>query len=166
MNIFVTSSDPMECAMALDNKRVVKMVLESAQMLCAAMHYYEIKNVPYKLSHKNHPCTKWARQNRSNFKWLLAHFECLLAEYTYRTGKIHKCEELVTQFYESLWYIPPGPLTKFINCAKNNEKGYDYTQIENTYEAYQLYLNNRFKTDKLVPKWTNREKPSWVKGNY
>ena len=47
---------------------------------------------PYKLTHKNHPCSVWARTSLDNFKWLGELGLELCKEYTYRYDKVHKCE--------------------------------------------------------------------------
>jgi hypothetical protein len=57
MNIFYLNSDPKKAAVIQYNKHVVKMILESAQMLCTAHHHYgsaelnyPMVKVPYKTS--------------------------------------------------------------------------------------------------------------------
>ena len=60
MNIFYLHRDPVKAARIQYNKHVVKMILESAQMLCTAHHHYAELNypmveVPYKKAHYNHP---------------------------------------------------------------------------------------------------------------
>ncbi len=58
MNIFYLHQSPYIAAKVQYNKHVVKMILESAQMLCTAHHVYGNKwqkeNVPYKQAHLNH----------------------------------------------------------------------------------------------------------------
>ena len=44
MNIFYLDSDPVKAAQIQYNKHVVKMILESAQMLCTAHHHYVVQN--------------------------------------------------------------------------------------------------------------------------
>ena len=64
MNIFYLHKDPVKAAQYQYNKHVVKMILESAQMLCTSHHYYgNGDNVPYKKAHYNHPSTIWVREN-------------------------------------------------------------------------------------------------------
>lgn len=70
MNIFVLDYTPQKAAEYHCDKHVVKMILESAQILCAVHHKNGDSNVPYKLTHKNHPCTIWAGESRSNYLWL------------------------------------------------------------------------------------------------
>ena len=75
------------------------MILESAQMLCTAHHCImtDDADVPYKIAHKNHPSTIWARQSAQNYAWLYYHMMALGNEYTKRYGKKHltitKCED-------------------------------------------------------------------------
>ena len=90
MNIFYLHKDPYRAAELQYNKHVVKMILESAQMLCTAHHHYEIfTDVPYKKAHYNHPSTIWCRENKNHYRWLYNHMIALGQEYTARYGKEH-----------------------------------------------------------------------------
>jgi len=93
MNIFYLHKDPREAARLQYNKHVVKMILESAQMLCTAHHCYGNKwqkeNVPYKQAHLNHPSTIWARRSKATYMWLYKHMMGLGYEYWLRYGKQH-----------------------------------------------------------------------------
>ena len=93
MNIFYLHKDPREAARLQYNKHVVKMILESAQMLCTAHHCYGDKwqkeNVPYKQAHLNHPSTIWARRSKATYMWLFKHMMGLGYEYWLRYGKQH-----------------------------------------------------------------------------
>ena len=98
MNIFYLDKDPKLAAIYQYNKHVVKMILESAQMLCTAHHHYgNGDNVPYKKAHYNHPSTIWVRQNSIHYDWLYDHMKALGDEYTKRYNKTHlsitKCED-------------------------------------------------------------------------
>ena len=80
MNIFYLHQDPVKAAQYQYNKHVVKMILESAQMLCTAHHCImgEDADVPYKPAHRNHPSTIWARQSGQNYAWLYYHMMSLV----------------------------------------------------------------------------------------
>ena len=99
MNIFYLDKNPVKAAQLQYNKHVVKMILESAQMLCTAHHCImgSDADVPYKSTHKNHPSTVWVRQSAQNYAWLYHHMMALGDEYTKRYGKKHlsitKCED-------------------------------------------------------------------------
>ena len=90
MNIFYLHRDPVIAAKVQYNKHVVKMILESAQMLCAAHHVIgNPDDSPYKLAHKNHPSTIWVRESIFHYDWLWNHMIALGDEYTRRYGKTH-----------------------------------------------------------------------------
>ena len=112
MNIFYVDEDPKLAAQALVDTHVVKMILESAQLLSTAHRVLDGKvtfhgmnrrlALPdplldatlYKEAYVNHPCAVWVRKSVGNYDWLLLHFTWLCGEYTYRFGRVHKCEEL------------------------------------------------------------------------
>ena len=103
MNIFYLDECPDKAARLQYNKHVVKMILESAQMLCTAHHCYgdkyQVENVPYKQAHLNHPSTVWTRRSKSTYMWLYNHMMALGDEYTKRYGKTHlsitKCKDFL-----------------------------------------------------------------------
>lgn len=153
MNIFVTSPDPVESAKYLDNKRKIKMALESTQMLATALNVNGV-TTPYKTGHLNHPCTVWVRQSRQNWLWLYAHGMALCNEYQRIYGKTHACVKVLLGMKGQENCLPDIGLTPFANCARSKEKGLDYTTESDVHLAYQLYLKNRWASDKRTPEWT------------
>tara|TARA_R100000008_G_scaffold86375_2_gene79216 strand:+ start:1699 stop:2214 length:516 start_codon:yes stop_codon:yes gene_type:complete len=101
MNIFAIEGnnnniDWVASAKSQDNYRVVKMILESCQMLCTAINELSGAHVaPYRSTHKYHPSTKWVMSSSANFEALIEHTEALLEEYTERFDKIHKCQAVL-----------------------------------------------------------------------
>jgi hypothetical protein len=98
MNIFRLDDDPLQAAVYQCDKHVVKMCLETAQLLSTTHHVLdgdEASTILYKATHKNHPSAVWARENSANYLWLLDHFDGLLSEYEYRYGKHHACNRLM-----------------------------------------------------------------------
>ena len=91
MNIFYLHSDPTVIPTVMYNKHVVKMILETAQLLCTTHRYFGNEDVPYKSTHINHPSTVWARTNEANYRWLYDHFIALCCEYESRYNKTHLC---------------------------------------------------------------------------
>ena len=73
MNIFVVDTDPEVAACQLCDKHVVKMVLETAQMLCTVAHQNGFDKAPYKVAHPKHPCTLWSYETTDNMEWLCSH---------------------------------------------------------------------------------------------
>lgn len=92
MNIFILSYDPEEAAIMQCDQHVVKMPLETAQMLCTA---YPVEIAPYGRTHFNHPCNLWLRESRANYEWLIVHGLALCEEYKFRFQKNHKSEEVI-----------------------------------------------------------------------
>ena len=101
MNIFAIEGnnnkiDWVNSAKSQDNYRVVKMILESCQMLCTVINEQHGKQVtPYRSTHKSHPSTKWVAASSANFESLIEHTLAMLEEYTERFGKIHKCASVL-----------------------------------------------------------------------
>jgi hypothetical protein len=154
MNIFATSECPIESAKFLDTKRVIKMCLESAQLLSTALRVNGYKGSDiYRIAHLNHPSNVWTRTTQGNYKWLLEHFQALCNEYNKRTGKIHASSKLLPIFESNIHLIPEGKQMPFSNNARNLTKGVDFTHVEDTKIAYQLYLSSRWESDKREPFW-------------
>jgi hypothetical protein len=101
MNIFFLSEDPYEAASMQVDRHVVKMILESAQLLSTAHRILDGDDsgvLPdyrdtlfYRATHKNHPSARWIRESVENYNWLVDHFDGLLREYTHRYKKQHAC---------------------------------------------------------------------------
>jgi hypothetical protein len=155
VNIFASSNCPIQSAKYLDNVRVNKMTLESAQLLSSSLRLcgYTGDDV-YKISHKNHPSNVWCRTTQGNYKWLLEHFRALCDEYNRRTGKTHASSKLLPIFEQNIGLIPEGERMPFSNNARNLTKGVDFTHETDVTLAYQLYLKSRWLTDVREPKWS------------
>ena len=124
MNIFYLHEDPRKAAEYQYNKHVVKMILESAQMLCTAHHHFDNgDNVPYKKAHYNHPSTIWVRENSLHYDWLYEHFVALQGEYHRRYGKTHlafsKCYVPLMSHPEN---IPHEPFEQPPQCMPDEYK--------------------------------------------
>ena len=151
MNIFYLDSCPRAAAVQQCDKHVVKMILESAQMLSTAHHAFWQHDVPYKPSHRNHPSTIWARECTSNYRWLYDHMMALGDEYTRRYGKTHltikKCRDALR---EPPWGVPNTEFTQPPQCMPNEYKR------ECSIAAYRLYYAS--KADTIDMRWTNATK--------
>ena len=126
MNIFYLDRDPVTAAQAMTDKHVVKMILESAQLLSTAhrvldgtatiqlsksgarlTRYAHTNDVLYKSTHINHPSAIWVRTSSSNYEWLYRHFCALCDEYTRRYNKVHATDLRL----RSVLATPPTNLT-------------------------------------------------------
>ena len=144
MNIFILSSNPVEAAQMQCDKHVVKMCLETAQMLST------IAGGPYKPTHANHPCTKWARACMENFLWLKQHGLALCDEYKRRYGKQHKCRPIIEEASAVLPVL--GNTTPFALAMPDEYKQADAVA------AYRAY----YKSKREFARWSKaRSAPLW-----
>jgi len=158
MNIFFLDEDPTMSAQYHVDKHVVKMILETAQLLCGVHHVTAPDNtyVPYKLSHKNHPCSIWARTSLSNYLYLCELGLELCKEYTYRYGKRHKSQDVIE------WCLinkPNVPDVEFTEPAKAMPDEYKVGDVVQSYRNYYMGAKSGFAT------WKNRQKPFWFEKN-
>ena len=159
MNIFYLDKDPYKAASYFYDKHKVKMILESAQMLCTAHHHYDNgDNVPYKKAHYNHPSTIWCRQNASQYMWLYNHMIALGKEYTKRYNKTHltiiKCKKLLKRLPPG---IPNSTFTEPPQCMPDHHKVPDcsITAYWNYYEQDKYTVANKneqlkFRPDEII----------------
>lgn len=146
MNIFVLDTNPVIAAQMQCNQHVVKMVLETAQILST------ICGGPYKPTHAKHPCVLWAGANRTNFMWLKRHGLALCTEYTARYGKRHKCQDVIES--SVLPASLPVGVSPFVQCMPDEFKDRDPVQ------AYRKYYHSKasFATWKTQPPyWWNQQ---------
>ena len=154
MNIFYVDSDPAIAAQSLNDKHVVKMILESAQLLCAA---FPKGTAPYKKTHVNHPSSLWTRATKSNFMWLVSHALAMCEEYTYRYGKTHKSQNVimwcVANIERAEFSLSKDWLTPMPQCMPEQYKVPGDSVA--AYRAYYIGDKARFS------KWTKRNPPEW-----
>lgn len=154
MNIFYLDRNPITAAKAMTNKHVVKMVLESAQLLSTAhrvldgiptiqlsksgarlTRYAHSNDVLYKSTHINHPSAVWVRTSIANYMWLYKHFCALCDEYTARYGKVHATDARL----RAVLATPPVALTSdiptLIPCAMPDE----YVYAADPVLSYRIY---------------------------
>lgn len=160
MNIFAIGGcektgtiDWEQSARELDNYRVVKMILESCQMLCTTLNVQGYET-PYRNAHLNHPSTKWVRESSSNFLNLIKHTEAMLDEYKLRFGqhKVHKCErvlEICKKLYNPSSF-PSSKPTPLPLCMPDEYK------TSNPVKSYRDFYSAKPKMrypEKKIPNW-------------
>lgn len=155
MNIFVLDYNPQIAAEYHCDKHVVKMILESAQILCAVHHKNGHTNVQYKLTHKNHPCTIWAGESKQNYEWLLALAYNLNEEFKFRFNHEvnHKSYDIIDSLPDI--ELPDIGLTKFAEAMPDYCKVTDCT-VMNYREYYR-------KEKSHILNYTNAQTPYWIK---
>jgi hypothetical protein len=177
MNIFAVDKDPLIAAQSLCDKHVVKMIVETAQLLSTAhrvldgtmeirtsskgrkQKYYKHSNPIleenlYKATHVNHPSAIWARQSNNNYNWLYCHFIGLCDEYRHRYGKTHLSEQKLG----GLLSTPPRNI-EISHFSYPTPAMPDEFKSSNIIESYRLYYLSKYET--IDMRWTNRELPRW-----
>jgi hypothetical protein len=181
MNRFFIEDDPAPCAVSHCDKHVVKMIVEEGQMLSTAHRLLDgtlirrpsksgktmakywflddtiSESVFYRAVHMGHPCTKWAMETDSNYRWAYQLFMELCREYQHRYGKVHMTEK-------KLWIalrkppknIPTGPLTPMPLAMGSNPECINHDDVLGSYRHYYATKKDRFN---MV--WTNRDEPKW-----
>ena len=147
MNIFALDYDPIVAAEYHCDKHVVKMVLETAQMLST------ITGHGYRPTHINHPCTVWARESTQNFLWLYGLGMALGKEFQHRYRKRHKSSIIIAEQWPPPKSIPEGPLTPFALAMPDEYK------VDCPVESYRNYYAGA-KKDLL--NYTRRDLPEWL----
>jgi hypothetical protein len=157
MNIFYLSEDAKVAATYHNDKHVVKMILESAQLLCTAHRLLDesTNEKLYKATHKNHPSAQWVRLSLHNYNWLYDLFCNLCDEYTFRYGKVHltdtKLRELLKQPPKNIPNVP------FTQPPQAMPEQYRTSDSILSYRNYYKFEKNH------LAAWSKRSIPDWYK---
>lgn len=156
MNIFILHKNPKINAIYHCDKHIVKMPLETAQILCTVLHVWGLnQSIPYKPTHKNHPSVKWATESYANFVLLVKIGRELCDEFQFRFNKIHSCKAVIDRcYYEAL--VPEdrkGDVTSLPQAMPDEYKDIDVVK------AYRNYYNG---AKKHLHKWTKRKTPKFI----
>lgn len=178
MNIFYVDSDPVVAAQSLFDTHVVKMIVESAQLLSTAhrildgietieynkagsrmrrWHFPEgdiREEILYKSTHFNHPSAIWVRESCANYQWLFQHWIALMQEYTHRYGKNHASERLIC-------YLANSPSNISIKPFRQVTPAMDDAYII-CKDSIINYRNYYIKSKMSLMAYTNRQPPLWL----
>lgn len=152
MNIFVLDYNPVRAAQMQCDKHVVKMPLETAQLLCSAFPKGE---APYKQTHVNHPCSIWCREAKENYLWLIEHGLALCDEYEYRYGKIHQSKKVILWCKRNMKkvHFPKKQKTRYTLC---------FDECYKVGNAVQSYRNFYRQAKRDMAMWNkSRKVPTW-----
>lgn len=153
MNIFILDNDIKKCARYHCDQHVVKMILESVQIMCTALNKKGF-TTPYKSTHMKHPCVLWVEESYDNFIWLSKLTLELNNEYKYRYKKDsdHKSIKILAEISETKF--ESTGLSEFAQAMPDK-----YKVPSDAVSAYRnFYLGEKMK----FAKWTRRRKPYWL----
>lgn len=157
MNIFYLDHSASKAAMYHCDKHVVKMILESAQILCTVAQHHSI-DAPYKATHSHHPCTTWSTKSSNNIIWLADLMFWLNIEYKHRYGhqNNHMSYDklLHTNLISKLIHaLPNKPFSPPPQCMPDEYRHSD------TIQAYRQYYA---KGKAHLHSWSKRNQPFWL----
>jgi len=158
MNIFILDKDMTRSAQYHVDKHVVKMPLETAQLLCTARHELtgDADTIPYRKTHTNHPCSVWARQSLANYTWLCDLGIALCEEYTYRYEKVHKCQAVIEDCIKN---TPEPNVFEYLELTPFPQAMDDEYKMDDPVLGYRNY----YKHGKAhLHSWKNRPVPHWI----
>jgi hypothetical protein len=175
MNIFYLDHDVTKCAEMHNDKHVVKMILEYAQLLSTAHRILDgvestvlsesgrkkkVWQLPdnrdgvlYSCTHANHPSAIWARQSDKNYDWLFAMFQALMTEYTHRYGKVHATSRLEMYLAQTPKNIPQKPFTQPTPAMPD--------EVKVPGDSIKSYRNYYIINKPHLASWKKRNKPEW-----
>ena len=180
MNIFAVNDNPHIAAVELCDQHIVKMPIESAQMLSTAHRCLdgdrfedrtsngrrytrwifsdERESVLYKSTMRGHPCTQWVMENLQNYLWLSIHALEMCEEYTRRYDKRHGSQDVIE--YLRVNYpknMPNAMRSPFAQAMP------DYCKRSNAVDAYQtFYIEEKAR----FARWSKTCPPSWYEKNF
>jgi len=153
MNIFALDNDPQRSAMWHCDAHVIKMILETAQMLSTINRMAGKTEGIYKATHQNHICTVWARSSTENYEWLWLLGKHLCSEYSERYKKIHASKVVIDLLARAPSIVPEGNLSKFAMAMPAQYKS------DNAVLAYREYYKAE-KSQGRLGTW-KQNKPDW-----
>jgi hypothetical protein len=183
MNIFYLDSNPKKCAEYHMDRHSIKMILEYCQLLSTAHRVldgvqttglsesgrkktvYQIVNdnrndILYSATHINHPSAVWVRKSVKNYMHLVCILVHLCGEYTYRYGKIHKCES--SGLVDKLG-VPPNNISYTEPFTEPTPAMPDDVKVAG--DSIASYRNYYLKNKTHLAAWKNRAVPYWYKEN-
>ena len=177
MNIFFIYLEPEEAARHHGDKHVIKMILESVQMLGTTWHLlhpggswmqdfeHHVGRPPYRKAFQNHPCTQWTRSCHGNYQWVcrLASELCLEKQRRWPDGPRHACEVMIQWFSanspfldRSLLMTPPAKAMPFPDLKGPG------TSIADSLDAYRRYYAFKESQGIVQYKRLPDRRPTWL----
>lgn len=153
MNIFVLDTNPVQAARWHCDAHIVKMTLETAQIL-SSVHHLAGGGSPYRPTHLRHPCVEWARTTCENYQWLTALGLELCVEYTNRYSREHASSDVICWASRNVpSSLPSRFLTPFVQVVPA-----EHRTADDAVTAYRAYYQT--KRGGKLGTW-KRNRPDW-----
>lgn len=175
MNIFFLSRKPSRCARWHCDKHVVKMILETTQLLytahwvlaAAAGELPDFSDAPCRkgsdqqgylpIRNRNHPCAIWTRESLDHYNWLCGFGLALCEEFSHRFGKTHSCEEHIG------WLMGNIPATIPSKGWRQPAQAMpDIYRRSDSVVAYRAYYKLNKGEERGMLTYSRRHRPHWL----
>ena len=165
MNVFYLDTDPVLAAQYHCDKHVVKMIVETTQLLSFALHLQGLDWNQHGLykpnrAHLRHPCTLWVSESRSNFLWAANLALALLDEwcfrFSHRSRSEHRSFDPLSRALKLAFVLPDRKETPPAQAFS------EFTHLrdpQNPVLAYRAYYRE---AKRHLLEYTLREKPVWL----
>lgn len=163
MNLFAVDPCPVVSARSLADRHVVKMAVETAQVLWTALHLSAPDALPeggYRPTHRAHPVVRWTALSRANAAWTAEHGLALCAEYAHRYGRVHGSLAPTERALALLDLLPDGPRTPFALALDD-----DLRDPGDPHGSIRRYLARKYAAWGSAARWTRRDPPAWAPGS-
>jgi hypothetical protein len=178
MNIFFLHPNPTRCARWHCDKHVVKMILETAQLLYTA-HWVlaasagvppALETAPPRkdqptthgymsIHNPKHPCAIWTRESLQHYQWLVVFGIALCNEYRVRfDNKAHSCEKHLLWLY----WNPPAQLKDKGWVQPPKAMPEEYKRSKDSVRCYRLYYKENKGAVRNILTYTHRHPPHWL----
>lgn len=146
MNLFMPYKSVVKSVRALDDRRLIKQILECKVLLDIALGK--------KSGYANHPVSVHYKDH-ADFLRFYGLFACI--EYKIRFNQSHRYEDEFCVHYreKNVPVLYAAGSKGSANCVRDTS--------EKVYEMFQQKLIEKWDNDKVPPKWTNRERPEFYK---
>lgn len=173
MNIFWLGSSPISSARFHNNKHLVKMIVELAQLMSTTVRIWSPKYAAhhgmYKSTHVNHPCAVWVRSHAMHYRQTYALWYELMREYEYRYKKEHSCLRFALPFHntpmdtdisDGSHRLPPLMVGNITKTALGWDEGWRPAHMVDIVYGYRVYyvLEKRH-----LAQWKDRPIPEWYR---
>jgi hypothetical protein len=163
MNVFYLHHSAVLAATMHCDVHVVKMILETAQILSTVHHIHGNGDaVPYKPTHQRHPSVLWAAESKAHYDWLqqLGHYLC--NQYALRYGpRRHACEQYIKG---CLAAPPPALLAMPFKWREPPQAMPDDVKVDG--DAVTAYRNYYRKYKSHFARWKLGGVPAWMTPTY
>jgi hypothetical protein len=166
MNIFVLDQDPTIAARYHNDRHVVKMILEAAQMMFMAHVFYEggdyfnaaggeeyFNKLSTLEKYTGYLAPRWVRATTSNYDWTWLLAKSLLHEFEDRYKHAHSYKAKIERLKDYPTGIPEGSLRPFVQSMPQVYRRHSAVEAYRLYYMHEKAHLAEWRPPSSVPAW-------------